>query len=79
MSIVFSALQLFRSPNQKAFLIKYVGPKINGLRNKSSKVDHAKAIAASCVPPLYLPNASPSPATVGCELQSEIDCVCDNM
>ena len=33
---------------------------------KPSRVNHAKAIAASYVPPMFLIAASPAPATVEC-------------
>ena len=60
----FPALQLFRSPNLKTFLNNYVGSNFRSLRKKPSRVNHAKAIAASSVPPLFLLTASPAPATV---------------
>ena len=42
----------------------YVWPNFRSLRKKPSRVSHAKAIAASSVPPLFLLAASPAPATV---------------
>ena len=49
MGMVLLVLQLFRSPNQNTFLNNYVGPNFKSLRKKSSRVNHAKAIAASFV------------------------------
>ena len=49
---------------QKTFLNNYVGPNFKSLRKKSSRVNHAKAIAANSEPPLFLLAASPAPATV---------------
>ena len=62
--LFFPALLLFPSPNLKTFLNNYVGPNIRSLGKKPSRVSHAKAIAASSVPPLFLLAASPAPATV---------------
>ena len=56
----FPALQLFRSPNLKIFLNNYVGPNFRCLRKKPSRVNHAKAITASSVPPLFLLAAAPA-------------------
>ena len=64
MSMVFPTLQLFCSPNQITFLNNYVRPNLRSLRKKPSRVNHAKAIVASSVPPLFLLAASPAPATV---------------
>ena len=48
----------------KQFIGQFVGPNFRCLRKKPSRVNHAKAIAASSVPPLFLLAASPAPATV---------------
>ena len=42
----------------------YARPCVKSLRMKSSRVNHAKTIAASSAPPLFLLAASPAPATV---------------
>ena len=56
------------------------------LRKKPSRVNHAKAIAACSVPPLFLLAASPAPATevhsivaTRVVLQCKVGCVCDNV
>ena len=64
MSMAFPRLLWFVSPNQKTFLSNYVGSNVKSFRKKSFRVNHAKAIAASSVPPLRLLTASPAPATV---------------
>ena len=64
MVMVFFRPLMLRSPNLKTFLSNYVGPSFRSLRKKPSRVNHAKAIAASSVPPSFLLAASPAPATV---------------
>ena len=64
MSMVFSRPPDVSFSQPKTFLNNYFGPNFRSLRKRSSRVNHAKAIAASSVPPLFLQAASPAPATV---------------
>ena len=64
MSMVFSRPPVVSFSQQKTFLYNYVGPNFRTLRKKPSRVNHAKAFAASSVLPLFLLAASPAPATV---------------
>ena len=63
MSMVFSRPPVVSLSHAKN-LNNYVGLSFGSLRNKPSRVNHAKAIAASSVPPLLLLAASPAPTTV---------------
>ena len=58
MSMVFSRPPVVSSPNLRTFLKNYVGPNFRSLRKKPSRVNHAKASAASSAPPLFLLAAS---------------------
>ena len=64
MSMCLPAFQLFHSSNHKTILNNYVGPNYKRLRMMSYRLNHAKAIAFSSVPPLFLLTASPEQATV---------------
>ena len=63
-SMVFSRHPVVSFFQPKYFSNNYVWPNFKSLRMKPSSVNHAKAIAASSVPPMFLLTASPAPATI---------------